>query len=172
MRQLLAPLALTLACAGQPAVKQTPVIDQSDDQPVLEETVQPQVDSPKPDDETPLSQSEAKILVILAQTNAAARAILKESRYQIDELGALCEMEDRGLFAGERKCTQAKLKDAHTLFCEWDKNLAASVSRLEKHQPFQSDRTRLLFKSLQMTIDEIRRMWGDFFRKYLSGSTC
>lgn len=170
MRQFLAPLAVSLACATQPAVEETHAVDQADDPPAHEETVQPHADSPE-SNETYLSQSEAEILVILAQTNVAARAILKESRYQIDELTALCEMEDRGLFAGERKCTQAKLKDAHTLFCKWDENLAVSVARLEKFQPLP-ERSRLLFKNLQMIIDEIRRMWGDFFGEYLPGKTC
>ncbi|MBI4994384.1 hypothetical protein HZC21_01915 [Candidatus Peregrinibacteria bacterium] len=144
--------------------------DEVDDKPALvqvqPEMAQPQSDLSRPN-ESKLSQSEAEVIVILAQTNVKAREILKESRQQLEELTALCEMEDRGLFVNERKCTGDKLRAVHAQFCEWDRNLTASVSRFEKHQPFQPERTRLLLKNLKMITDEIRQMWGDFFKKYL-----
>lgn len=167
MKNFLAPLAISLACAGQPAVKQTPMDgDREDDRPVQTETAQPQTDLSKPN-EPRLSQSEAKIIVMLAQTNVKARKALKRAQQEIEEFTVLCKMEDRGFFVNERQCTRDKIRAAQAQFCERDKRLTASVSQLEKHQPFQSERTRLLLKNLKMTIDEMRRIREAFFRKHL-----
>lgn len=159
MKNFLAPLAVSLACAGQPAVKQTPM-------PQATETAQPQTDLSEPN-EPRFSQSEAKIIVMLAQTNVEARKALKRAQQEIEEFTTLCEMENRGLFVNERQCTRDKIRVAQAQFCERDKILTASISQFERHQPFQSEKTRLLLKNLEMTIDEMRRIWKDFFRKHL-----
>lgn len=156
MKNFITTLAVSLACTAQPAVKQTPIM----------EIAQPQTDLSEPN-ETGLSQDEAKIIVILAQTNVEARKMLEESSQLFEELTAPCEVEDIGLFVDERKCTMAKIKAVQTQFCEWDKNLAASILQLETHHPPLSAKTRLLLKNLKTITDEIRLKWEDFLRKHL-----
>ena len=124
MKKFLAPLAISLACAGQPAVKQTPLPqggDRADGKPVQTETAQPQADLSEPN-EPRISQSEAKIIVMLAQTNVEARKALKRAQQEIEEFTVLCEMEDRGFFVNERQCTRDKIRAAQAQFCERDKN--------------------------------------------------